>query len=83
MILDPLVDLGLGQADDVLFRMNGSFTAADVQEVQAAGSLVQIFLVACRITELTERVSLDQGCSFGIIFLFADGLLHWISLLLM
>ena len=81
VVLDPLVDLGLSQTQDVLSGVGRSLAAADMQEIQAAGSLIQILLVACGIAQLAERVSLDQSCGFGIVFLLADDLLHGIDLL--
>ena len=72
----PLLDLGLSQAQDVLGGVDGFSTAADVQEVQALGSLVQILLIAGSIAQVAKRVSLDQSSGLGIVNLLANGLLH-------
>ena len=79
--LQPVIDLGFSQAQDILGGVGRSFATADVQEIQTAGSLVQILLVACGITLGAEAVSLDQSCSLGVIFLLADNLLHGTNLL--
>ena len=79
--LDPLIDLGLSQAQDVLVGVGRSLAAADVQEIQAAGGLVQIFLVAGRIAQLANNVLLDQSSSLGVVLLLADDLLHDMNLL--
>jgi len=76
VVLQPLFDLGLSQAQDILSGVDGSLTAADVQEVQTLGSLVQVFLVAVGIAQVAERVSLDQSSSLSIVQLLANGLLH-------
>ena len=76
MVLQPLLDLGLSQAQDVLGGVEGSLAAADVQEVQTLGSLVQVLFVAVGIAHLTEGVGLDQSSSLGILQLLANGLLH-------
>ena len=81
VVLDPLVDLGLGQTQDVLSGVGRSLAAADMQEIQAVGSLVQILLIASRIAQLAERVSLDQSCGLSIVLLLADDLLHGMNLL--
>ena len=72
----PLLDLGLSQAQDVLGGVDGSLAAADMQEVQALGSLVQVLLVTSGIAQLTERISLDQSSGLGIVLLLANDLLH-------
>ena len=77
----PLLDLGLSQAQDILSGVGRCLTAANMQEIQALGSLVQVLFVAGRIAQLAERVSLDQSSGLGIIFLLADDLLHEINLL--
>ena len=79
--VEPLVDLGLGQAQDVLSGVGRSLAAANMQEIQTAGSLVQILLITGRIAIGTEAVSLDQGSGLGIIFLLANDLLHGTNLL--
>ena len=74
MLLGPLLDLGLSQAQDVLSGVGRFLATADMQEIQTLGSLVQILFVTSGIAHFTERVSLDQGCGLGIIFLLADDL---------
>ena len=81
VVLFPFLDLGLSQSLDVLGGVDGSLAAADVQEVQTLGSLVQIFLVTSGIAQLAIGVSLDQGCSLGVVLLLADDLLHDVVLL--
>ena len=63
MILDPLVDLSLSQTQDVLSGVGRSLAAADMQEIQAAGSLVQILLIACGIAQL-ETLSYRELITF-------------------
>ena len=77
----PLLDLGLSQTDNVLLGVGGSFAADAVQEVQAAGGLVQILLVTCGIAQRTDSVLLNQGSSLGVVLTLADDLLHGMNLL--
>ena len=77
----PVLDLGLGQTLDVLTGMAGCLTAAEVQEVQSAGSLVQGFLIAGRIAEVAIGILLDQSGSLGVVLLLADALLPRTNLL--
>ena len=72
----PLLDLGLSQAQDILVGIQRGLAAANMQEVQAALGLIQIFLVAGGIAQLTKGISLDQSSGFGIVLLLADDLLH-------
>jgi len=81
MGLHPSFQLGFGQAKDILSRVGGRFTAANMQKIQAIRSLIQIFLITVRIAQLTERVCLDQRCGLGIVFDLADDLLHGTNLL--
>ena len=76
VVLQPLLDLGLGQALDVLGGVDGFSTAADVQEVQTLRSLVQVLLVAVGVAQVAEGVSLDQSSGLGIVNLLANDLLH-------
>jgi hypothetical protein len=52
-----------------------------VQEVQAAGGLVQVLFVTGRIAILAERVSLDQSSGLGGVLLLANDLLRELDLL--
>ena len=81
MIFHPVVDLGLSQTENVLRRIRRALTAADVQEVQTSGSLVQGFLIAGRIAEVAIGILLDQSGSLGVVLLLADDLLHRTNLL--
>ena len=45
VVLHPILDLGLSQTQNVLSGVQGSLAAADVQEVQTLGSLIQIFFI--------------------------------------
>ena len=81
VVLHPVVDLGLSQADDILVGVDGSLAAANVQEVQTSGSLVQSFLVTGGIAEIADSVLLDQSGSLGVVLLLADDLLHGTNLL--
>ena len=81
MILNPLVDLGLGHADDILGGIGRSLAAANMEEIQAALSLVQILLVTGRIAQLTKGILLDQSGGFGIVLLLSDNFLHGMNLL--
>ena len=76
VVLQPLLDLGLSQAQDVLGGVDGSLAAADVQEVQALGSLVQILLITGGVAQVAERVSLDQSSGLSVVNLLANDLLH-------
>ena len=81
VVLFPFLDLGLSQSLDILGGVDGSLAAADVQEIQALGSLVQILLITSGIAQLTERVSLDQSSGLGVVLLLANDLLHGCNLL--
>ena len=81
MGFQPLLDLGLSQAQDVLIGIQRGLAATNVQEVQAALGLVQILLVTGGIAQLTKGLSLDQSSGFGIVLLLADDLLHRMYLL--
>ena len=81
VVLHPILNLGLSQAQNVLVGVDGSFAATDMQEVQTLGSLVQILFVTGGIAQLTAGISLDQSCSLGVILLLADDLLHDMVLL--
>ena len=74
--LQPGVDLGLSQTDDVLGGVGRFLATANVQEVQATGGLVQVLLIAGRIAIGAERVSLHQSSGLGVVLLLADDLLH-------
>ena len=76
VILHPVVDLGLSHTNDILGGVDGSLAAANVQEVQTSGSLVQSLLVTCGIAEIANSVLLDQSGSLGVVLLLADDLLH-------
>jgi hypothetical protein len=75
----PVLDLGLSQTENVLRRIRRSLAAADVQEVQASGGLVQSFFVAGGIAKVTTGGLLDQGSGFGVVLLLANDLLHGIT----
>ena len=79
--LQPVVDLGLSQTQNVLTGVGGQLAAVNVQEVQAAGSLEQDLLVAGRIAKGAVDVLLDQSSGLGIILSLADDLLHGTNLL--
>ena len=81
VVLHPIIDLGLSQAQDVLGGVGGGLTAMYVQEVQASGGLEQDLLVAGRIAKVTDGVLLDQSSGLGVILLLADDLLHGTNLL--
>jgi hypothetical protein len=76
VVLHPIVDLGLGQTQDILGGIGGGLTTANIQEIQTGRSLEQSLLITGRITEVAAGVLLDQGSGLGIIFLLADDLLH-------
>ena len=76
VILHPVVDLSLSQTQDILSGIGRSLAAHNVQEVQATGGLVQVFLVTSGITKETTDVLLDQGSGLGVVLLLADDLLH-------
>jgi hypothetical protein len=61
--------------------MTGCLTASVIEEVQAAGSLVQGLLKAGGIAEVAVGGLLDQGGGLGVILLLADDLLHRTNLL--
>ena len=63
----PLVNLSLCHADDVLGGVGRGFAAANIQEVQASGGLVQAFLVTGGVAVEAADELLDQGSGFGIV----------------
>ena len=81
MLLHPVFYLGLCHADNILGRVDGSLSAAYVQEVQALGRLVQVFLVTGGIAQLAEGISLDQRCGLSVVCFLADDHLHGTNLL--
>ena len=81
VVSHPVLDLGLSQTNDVLLGVGGSLAADAVQEIQAAGGLVQILLVTCGIAQRTDSVLLNQGSSLGVVLTLADDLLHGMNLL--
>ena len=81
VVLNPIVNLSLSQAQDVLGGVGGGLTAMYVQEVQTSGGLEQGLFVASRIAELANSVLLDQSGSLGVVLLLADDLLHGTNLL--
>ena len=81
VILHPVVDLGLGQAQDILSGIGRGLTTANIQEIQTGGSLVQSLLITGGIAEVAAGMLLDQGSGLGVIFLLADDLLHCLDLL--
>ena len=81
MGIQPLLNLSLSQAQDVLGGVQRGLATANMQEVQALGSLVQILFVAVRITKGAEGVGLDQSSGLSIILALADDLLHKFNLL--
>ena len=81
VVLHPVINLGLSQANDVLSGVGRSLTAAYVQEVQTSGGLEQGLFVASGIAELANSVLLDQSGSLGVVLLLADDLLHGTNLL--
>ena len=76
MVLHPLVDLGLSQTQDVFSGVRRVLAAADVQEVQTSGSLIQGLLVAGGIAKETADILLDQSSGLGVVLILADDLLH-------
>ena len=76
MGLQPIVQLGLCQTQDILVGVGRGLAAVDVQEVQATGSLVQILGIAGGIAVLADIVLPNQSSGLGVIFLFANDLLH-------
>ena len=79
--IQPLVDLGLGQAKDILCGVGRILAATHVQEVQAAGSLEKALLIASGIAVCTAVITLNESSGFGIVFLLANDLLHKLHLL--
>ena len=81
VVLNPIVNLSLSKAQDVLGGVGGGLTAMYVQEIQACGGLEQDLLVAGRIAKVTDSVLLDQSSGLGVRLLLADDLLHGTNLL--
>ena len=81
VVLHPVVDLGLGHTQDILSGVGGVLAAADIQEIQASGGLVQGLLVTSGIAVETANVLLDQSSGLGVVFLLANNLLHGDNLL--
>ena len=78
VVLDPLVDLGLSQALNILGGVGRSLAATGVDKVQAALGLEQDLFITGRIAVGAVGALLDQSCVLGIIFLLADDLLHYV-----
>ena len=76
MLIHPVVDFGLCQAQDVLFGIGRGFATANIQEVQTGRSLVQDFLITGGVAIVTVCIFLNQSSGFGIILFLADNLLH-------
>ena len=76
VVLHPVVDLGLSQTQNIFSGVGRVFAAADLQEVQASGSLIQGLFIASGIAVEATDVLLDQGSGFGVVLLLADDLLH-------
>ena len=81
VVLLPILDLGLCQTENILSGVGRSLTAADIQEIQATGSLVQGLFIAGRIAKLTAGILLNQSGGFGVVLLLADDLFHRANLL--
>ena len=76
VILDPLIDLGLGQTGDVLAGVGRSLATAHIHKIQSIGGLEQDLFITGRIAVETDGDLLDHRCSLSVVFLFADDLLH-------
>ena len=81
VVLFPFLDLGLSQSLDILGGILGLSAANAIHEVQAFGSLEQVFLITGRIAQSAAGELLDQSSGLGVILLLADDLLHGMNLL--
>ena len=81
VVLHPILNLGLSQAQDILSGVGRSLATVYVQEVQTSGGLEQNLFVSGGIAELAYSVLLNQSGSLGVVFLLADNLLHGTNLL--
>ena len=79
VLSQPLVSLGSGHALDGFLGILGLGAADGVQEELAALGLVQALLIAGGIAELAEGTLCDQLGGLGVVFNFANDLLHEIS----
>ena len=70
------IGLGGGQTLDGLFLVRGFLAAVDVQEELPVRRPVEDFFVALGIAEFARNLFPDQFGGLGIIFDFADDLLH-------
>lgn len=76
LVGQPFFRLGGGEALDIFLGVLGIGTAADVQEELAAFGFEQAFFIAGRIAVRANRHLIDELGSFGIVFYFANDLLH-------
>ena len=76
MGFQPGVHLILRQALDVLGRIGGLGTAAEVQKIQSLGRLIQRLLIACGVAKGADGVLFDQGGRFGVILPLTNDLFH-------
>ena len=81
VVLHPILNLGLSQAQDILSGVGRSLATVYVQEVQTSGGLEQNLFVTGGIAEIANSVLLNQSGSLGVVFLLADNLLHGTNLL--
>ena len=81
VIFNPVVGLGLCQTENVLRGVRGSLAAANMQEIQSAGSLVQVFFIAGRIAIGAVGTLLDESSGFGVVLFLADNLFNGTNLL--
>ena len=81
MVIDPLLNLGLGQTLDVLSGVGGGLATADINEVQTCGGLEQDLLVTGGIAKVAMDNLLDQLSGLGVIRLLSNDLLLLMNLL--
>ena len=79
VVSNPLVSNLLRHSLDVLGRILGLCTTAYVKEVVAALGNEEALLITCGIAVGTNGNLLDEGRGFGIIFLLANNLNHFLD----
>ena len=76
LVGQPFFGFGGGETLDVFLGVLGIGTAADVEEELAAFGFEQAFFIAGRIAVRANRHLIDELGGFGIVFYFANDLLH-------
>ena len=77
----PFVSLYLGHTLDVLLSVRRFLAAICVKEELAVSGLVEAFLVAVSVTEVTNSLLKNKLRSLGVVFNLANDLCHSYNIL--